>query len=52
MVGCGLRYVSDGELKVNGYTNFVWAWNEVDMKQTSGCCFSLGPGMISWLRKK
>jgi hypothetical protein len=24
----------------------------VDQKSTSGCCFSLGSGMISWLRRK
>jgi hypothetical protein len=24
----------------------------VDRKSTSGCCFSLGSGMISWLSRK
>jgi hypothetical protein len=51
-VGYGLRYVSDGEVKLQGYTNFDWAGSAVDRKSTSGCCFSLGSGMISWLSRK
>jgi hypothetical protein len=52
MVGYGLRYVSDGEVKLQGYTNSDWAGSAVDRKNTSGCCFSLGSGMISWLSRK
>jgi hypothetical protein len=51
-VGYGLRYVSDGAIKMQGYTNFDWAGSVVEGKNTSGCCFSLGSGMISWLRRK
>jgi hypothetical protein len=51
-VGYGLRYVSDGDVKLQGYTDSDWAGSAVDRKSTSGCCFSLGSGMISWLSRK
>jgi hypothetical protein len=51
-VGYGLRYVSDDEVKMQGYTDFDWARSAVDRKSTSGCSFSLGSGMISWLSRK
>jgi hypothetical protein len=51
-IGYGLRYVSDGDVKLQGYTESDWAGSAVDRKSTSGCCFSLGSGMISWLSKK
>jgi hypothetical protein len=52
MVGYGLRYVSDGDVKLQGYTDFDWARSAVDRRSTSECCFSLGLGMISWLSRK
>jgi hypothetical protein len=52
MVGYGLRYVSGGDVKLQGYTNFDWAGSAVDRKSTSRCYFSLGSGMISWLSRK
>jgi hypothetical protein len=51
-IGYGLRYVSGGEVKLKGYTNSNWAGSALDRKSTSGCCFNLGSGMISWLSKK
>jgi hypothetical protein len=51
-VGYGLRYVSDGEVKLQGYTDSDWVGSAVDQKITSGCCFNLGSGMISWLSRK
>jgi hypothetical protein len=50
--GYGLRYVSDGGVKLQGYTNSNQAGSAVDRKNTLGCCFSLVSGMISWLSKK
>jgi hypothetical protein len=47
-----IRYVSDGEVKLQGYIDSDWEGSAVERKNTSGCCFSLGSGMISWLRKK
>jgi hypothetical protein len=51
-IGYGLRYVSDGEVKLQGYIDSDWAGSAVDRKRTSGCCFSLGLGTISWLSRK
>jgi hypothetical protein len=48
----GLRYVSSEDVKLQGYSNFEWAGSGVDWKSTSGCFFSLGSGMISWLSRK
>jgi hypothetical protein len=51
-IGYRLRYVSDVEMKLQGYTNSDWAGSAVDRKSTLGCCFSLGSGVISQLRRK
>jgi hypothetical protein len=51
-VGYGLKYVSDGEVKLQGYTDSDWAGSAVDRKSTSGCCFNLGSSMISCLSRK
>jgi hypothetical protein len=51
-VGYGFRYVSDGEVKLQGYTDSEWEGSAVDQKSTSGCCLSLGSCMISWLSRK
>jgi hypothetical protein len=48
----GIRYVSDGKVNLQGYTDSDWAGSAVDKKSTSGCCFSLGSGMISRLSRK
>jgi hypothetical protein len=47
----GLRYVSGEDLKLQGYTDYDWARSVVDRNSTSGCCFSMGLGMISWLSR-
>jgi hypothetical protein len=52
IVGYGFRYVSDGDVKLQGYIDSDWAGSAVDWKSTLGCCFSLGSGMISWLSRK
>jgi hypothetical protein len=51
-VGYGLRYVLDGAVKLQGYTNSDYAGSAVDRKSTSGCCVSLGSSMIAWLSRK
>jgi hypothetical protein len=48
----GLRYISDREIRLQGYTDSDWAGSVTDQKSTSGCCFSLGSVVISWLSKK
>jgi hypothetical protein len=45
-VGYGLGYVSSGDVKLQGYTDFDWAWTAVDQKSSSGCCFSLESSTI------
>jgi hypothetical protein len=51
-IGYGLSYVSDRKMELLGYTDSDWAGSSVDRKSTSGCCFSLGSGMISWCCRK
>ena len=52
IVRYGLRYVLDGDVKLQGYTKSDLARSAVDQKNTSRCFFSFGLGMISWLRRK
>jgi hypothetical protein len=47
MVGYGLGYVLDSEVKLQGYTKSNWEGSIVDQKRISGYFFSLGLGMIS-----
>ena len=51
-IGYGLSYVSDRKMELLGYTDSDWVGSSVDRKSTSGCCFSLGSGMISWCCRK
>jgi hypothetical protein len=46
-IGYGLRYVSGGDVKLQGYIDSDWAGSAMDQKSTSRCCFNLGLGMIS-----
>jgi hypothetical protein len=48
----GLRYVTDHEFKLHGYSNSDWAASIPDRKSTSSCCFNLGSSMVSWNSKK
>ena len=48
----GLKYTSDSEISLNGFTDSDWAGSAKDKKSTSGGCFSLGSGMISWFSRK
>jgi hypothetical protein len=52
IVGYGLRYVSGGEVRLQGYIDSDWAGSAVDIKSTSGCCFSLGTTKISRISRK
>ena len=47
----GLRYASNGEINLHGFTYSDWVGSVEDRKITSGCCFSLGLGMISWFNR-
>jgi hypothetical protein len=48
----GLRYASNSDVQLHGFTNSVWAGSADDRKSTSGICFSLGSAMISWASRK
>jgi hypothetical protein len=37
----GLKYVSNREISLQGFTDSDWAGSVVDRKSTSGCCFNL-----------
>ena len=48
----GLKYEVDQKINLEGYVDSDWASNAIDRKITSGCCFSMGSGVISWLSRK
>ena len=48
----GLRYTSSGEIKLHEHVDSDCGGSTKDRKSTSGCCFSLGFGMISWFSRK
>jgi len=39
-------------VRLIGFTDADWAGCSVDRKSTSGCCFSLGSGVVSWFSRK
>ena len=49
---CGLIYAVDSEFRLYGWDDLDWEGSVEDRKIISGCCFSLGSGVISWLNKK
>ena len=49
---CGLRYTADSEFTLCGYTDSDWVGSVENRKSTSRYCFSLGLGVISWIRRK
>ena len=48
----GLIYESRGSVELAGFTDADWAGCVEDRKSTSGCCFSIGSGVVSWFSKK
>ena len=34
------------------YTDVDWAYSAMEKRSTSGCCFSLGSGVVSWFSRK
>jgi hypothetical protein len=43
----GLRYLGNGEVKLQGYTDLDWVGSVANRKSTSRCCFSLESMMVS-----
>ena len=46
-VDYGLNYKADQRMNLEGYVDSNWAGSAIDRKSTSGCCFSMGSGVIS-----
>ena len=47
-----LKYEVDQIINLEGYVDSDWAGSVIDRKSTSGCCFSMGSGVISWFSRK
>ena len=48
----GLVYERRGTVQLAGFTDVDWAGCVEDRKSTSGCCFSIGSGVVSWFSRK
>lgn len=48
----GLSYTSGDGVRLCGFTDADWASSLVDRKSTSGCCFNIGLGVVSWCSRK
>ena len=51
-VDYGLKYEVNQKINLEGYVDSDWAGNAIDRKSNSGCCFSMGSGVISWFSRK
>ena len=38
-------------MNLEGYVDSNWECSSIDRKSTSGCCFSMGSGVISWFSR-
>jgi hypothetical protein len=52
IVEYGLLYEHSGGVTLVGFTFVDWAGCAEDIKSTSGCCFNIGSGIISWFSRK
>ena len=48
----GIKYDVNQKINLHGYVDSYWVGRATNKNITSGCCFSLGFGMISWFNKK
>jgi len=48
----GLRYASNCEIILQGFTDSNWVSSVVDQNSKSKCCFSVVSTMISWFNRK
>ena len=51
-VDYGLKYEANRKINLEGYVDSDWEGSAIDRKSISGCCFSMGSGVISWLSRK
>ena len=52
IVDYGIKYNANQKINLEGYVDLDWAGSAIDRKSTSGCCFSMGSGVISWFSRK
>ena len=48
----GIKYEVNQKINLDGYVDSDWVGSSIDRKSTSGCCFSMGSGVISWFSRK
>ncbi|KAL7611977.1 secreted RxLR effector protein 161-like [Lactuca sativa] len=48
----GIWYMKSKKLLLEGFTDSDWAGSQEDRRSTTGNCFNVGTGIISWLSKK
>ena len=48
----GLNYDMNQKINLEIYVDSYWAGNVINQKSASGCCFSMGSGVISWYSMK
>ena len=51
-VDYGLKYEVNQKINLEGYVDSDWAGSAIYRKSNSGCCFSMGSGVISWFNRK
>ena len=47
IIDYGIRYDENQKVNLKGYVDSDWAGSALDRKNTLGCCFSMGSGVIS-----
>ena len=47
-----LKYEVNQKINLEAYFDSEWAGSAIDRKISSGCCFSMGSGVISWFSRK
>ena len=48
----GIKYDVNQKINLEGYVDSDWAGSAINRKSTSGCCFSMGSGVILWFSRK
>ena len=48
----GLKYEVNQKMNLEGYVDSDWVGSAINRKSTSGCCFSMVLGVISWFSRK
>ena len=51
-VDYGLEYEVNQKINLEDYVDSNWEGSSIDRKSTSGCCFSMRSGVISWFSRK